>query len=79
MSQAISLQKCIQIADILSLFLLQKCLQPKFKKKVSKSVEISHQLPVQSSNILMTHTKQTKMLVQTHGRLKTDNWFIGQS
>jgi hypothetical protein len=36
MSQAISLQKCIQIADILSLFLLQKCLQPKFKKKSLK-------------------------------------------
>jgi hypothetical protein len=62
-SQAISLQKCLQIADIYSLFLLHKCLLPKCNKKVSKSVETSRQLHVQSSNILLTHTKRTKMLV----------------
>jgi hypothetical protein len=77
-SQAISLQKCIQIADIFSLFLLQKCLLTKCKKKVSKSVEISRKLPVKSSNILLTHTKHTKMLVQSHSRLNTDNWFFGR-
>jgi hypothetical protein len=46
-------------------------------KKVSKIVKISSQLPVQSSNILLTHIKRTKMLVQTHSRLKTDNLLIG--
>jgi hypothetical protein len=70
-SQAISLQKCIQIADILSLFLLRKCQLPKCNKKKSKKrVEISRELSVQSSNILLTHAKQTKLLVQTHSRLK---------
>jgi hypothetical protein len=36
-SQAISLQKCVQIADIFSLFLLNKCLLPKCKKKSKKA------------------------------------------
>jgi hypothetical protein len=46
LSQANNLQKCIQIADILWLFLLLKYLLPKCKKKVLKSLEISRQLPV---------------------------------
>jgi hypothetical protein len=35
-SQSISLQKCIQIADILSLLLLHKYLLPKCKKNLKK-------------------------------------------
>jgi hypothetical protein len=35
--QSISLQKCIQTADILSLLLLHKYLLPKFKKKSQKA------------------------------------------
>jgi hypothetical protein len=45
--QSISLQKCIQIADIL----LHKYLLPKCKNKVSKSVKISRQLPVHLKDI----------------------------
>jgi hypothetical protein len=76
--QTISLQKCIQIADIFSVFLLHKCLLPKCKKKsLKKSGNFPPIPPVQSPNILLTHTKRTKMLVQTHSRLNTDNWFIG--
>jgi hypothetical protein len=36
LSQSISLQKCIQITDILSLFLLHKNLLPKCKKSLKK-------------------------------------------
>jgi ADP-dependent phosphofructokinase/glucokinase len=40
-------------------------------------VEISRKLPVQSSNILLTHTKQTKMLVQTIADSKQTIGFSG--
>jgi hypothetical protein len=77
-SQAKSLQKCIQIADIFHRFCyINACYQNEKKNSLKKRGNFP---PVQSSNILLAHTKRTKMLVQTHicyCRIKTDNWFIG--
>jgi lysozyme family protein len=42
-------------------------------KMLKKKSQKAWKFPVQSLNIVLTHTKRTKMLVQT----QTDNWFIG--
>jgi hypothetical protein len=73
--QAISLQKCIQLQTFFHCFCyINACYQNVEKKSLKNRGNFP---PIQSSNILLTHTKRTKMLVHTHIRLKTDNWFIG--
>jgi hypothetical protein len=67
------LQKCLQIADIFSLFLFHKCLLPKCKNLKNHAANYLYNRQTFYWNI----PKWTKMLVQTNSRLKTDNWFIG--
>jgi hypothetical protein len=63
-SQARILQKCIQIPDIFSLFLLHKCLLP-------NCTIVKH--------FIDTYQANRNACAATHIRLKTDNWFIGLS
>jgi hypothetical protein len=69
--QAISLQKCIQIADIFSLFLLHKCLLPKCKKKNSREL-LKYNRETFYRHIIPS---EQKCLC----RLQTDKCFIGRS
>jgi hypothetical protein len=73
-AQAISLQKCIQIADIFSLVLLHKCLLPKCKKKSQKAWRFPANCLYNRQTFYWHIPSKHKCLC----RLKTDNWFIGR-